>query len=85
MDTCPYDAGDDYDSDLVCGNYDSCRRDVHDDTDSDLVCADSDACPLDALDDTDSCAPMWTQSPRTTPMVTSCAAMWLRGRHAQRR
>ena len=53
MDTCPYDAGDDYDSDLVCGNYDSCRRDVHDDTESDLVCADIDACPLDALDDAD--------------------------------
>lgn len=39
-DTCPYDAGDDFDGDFVCKDVDPCPYDFNVDDESDRICSD---------------------------------------------
>ena len=52
-DPCPYEAGNDFDSDNLCAHDDNCPEDAQNDADSDKLCGDVDHCPLDKDNDID--------------------------------
>ena len=53
LDTCPYDADNDADTDQICGNVDSCAEDVENDVDGDDICGNLDSCAQDTDNDID--------------------------------
>jgi hypothetical protein len=54
LDACPYDAEDDADGDVICGDIDSCAYDGENDIDADAICGDIDSCAYDVENDIDS-------------------------------
>ena len=54
VDSCPYDAENDVDSDNMCHTEDTCPYDAENDADSDNMCENKDTCAYDAENDADS-------------------------------